>query len=277
VKLAKADIVPTDTNLRPGYESFAELEAACEAFMGEVNTREHRATRRKPATMLEEERARLHRVPDTAHTVAFGLSRAVPQNTPMVTFENGQYSVPAHLLGAHVFVRSHGVGTDEQVVLVHVGSDGPVEVARHPRARPGSPAIDDAHFPDHRQKGPGDYTITARSAAEAEFLAIGAGAHTWLLEAAAAGTARMNVKMAEAVALAKISGTAQVDAALGEAATYGRFATGDLASILTTGSSKGTSHRADEKASLAQGTAGWAAIGQPVTPVTAVEGLEESA
>jgi len=93
----------------------------------------------------------LHRVPDTAHTVALGLTRAVPENTPMVTFENGQYSVPAHLLGARVFVRSHGVGSDEQVVIVHVGSDGPVEVARHRRARPGSPKIDDAHFPDHRE------------------------------------------------------------------------------------------------------------------------------
>ena len=280
VKLAKADIVPKDTNLLPEYASFAEVEAACDAFMDHVNNREHRATRRKPAAMLEEEQLRLHRVPDTAHTVAFGLSRSVPDNTPMVTFENGQYSVPAHLLGGRVFVRSHGVGTDEQVIVVHVGSDGPVEVARHNRARPGSPAIDDAHFPDHREKVPGDYTIKARSAAEAEFLGIGAGAHAWLLEAAAVGTARMNVKMAEAVAVAKISGTAQVDAALGEAATYGRFATGDLASILNAAVSKGKAHRADEKASLAQGTAGWAAIGQPVTPgvdLAVTDDLEESA
>ncbi|GGJ94650.1 hypothetical protein GCM10011372_36230 [Agromyces bauzanensis] len=89
VKVAKADIVPRDTNLRPEYGSFAELEAACETFMEQVNNREHRVTRRKPAAMLEEEQPRLHRIPDTAHTVSFGLSRAVPDNTPMVTFENG--------------------------------------------------------------------------------------------------------------------------------------------------------------------------------------------
>ncbi|MFX8922194.1 IS21 family transposase, partial [Acinetobacter baumannii] len=89
-------------NLLPEYASFAEVEAACDAFMDHVNNREHRATRRKPAAMLEEEPLRLHRVPDTAHTVAFGLSRSVPDNTPMVTFENGQYSVPAHLLGGRV-------------------------------------------------------------------------------------------------------------------------------------------------------------------------------
>lgn len=272
VKLAKADIVPKDTNLRPEYDSFAEVEAACEAFMVEVNNREHRATRRKPSAMLEEERSRLHRVPDTAHTLALGLTRLVPENTPMVTFENSQYSVPAHLLGARVFVRSHGVGVDEQVVIVHVGSTGPVEVARHHRARPGSPKIDDAHFPDHRQKVPGDYTITARSTAETEFLAIGAGAHTWLLEAAAVGTARMNVKMAEAVALAKISGTARVDEALGQAATYGRFATGDLASLLSAGGTRPPARSATETSSLAQGTAGWAAIGQ-----TTEDELEQSA
>lgn len=280
VKLAKADIVPKDTNLRGQYASFAELEAACDGFMDEVNNREHRATRRKPSVMLQEEQARLHRVPGTAHTVAFGLSRTVPENTPMVTFENGQYSVPAWLLGSRVFVRSHGVGADGQVVIVHVGVDGPVEVARHLRARPGSPAIDDAHFPEHRAKVPGEYTIKARSATESEFLAIGAGAHAWLLEAAAAGTARMNMKMAEAVALAKISGTAQVDAALGEAATYGRFATGDLASILTATVSKAAPHRADETTSLAQGTSGWAKIGQASTPVFEVvadDELEQSA
>ncbi len=280
VKLAKADIVPKDTNLRDEYASFTELEAACDAFMDEVNTREHRATRRIPAVMLAEEAPRLHRVPDTAHTVPFGLSRIVPGNTPMVTFENGQYSVPAFLLGARVFVRSHGVGDGEQVIVVHVGIDGPVEVARHLRARPGSPRIDDAHFPGHPPKVPGDYTIKARSAAEAEFLGIGAGAHAWLLGAAAAGTARMNVKMAEAVALAKISGIAQVDEALGTAATYGRFATGDLASILTAAASKATTHRADEATSLAQGTAGWAAIGGTITPVfevVATDDLEESA
>src|SRR6478735_9379753 len=88
VKLAKADLVPTDTNLRPGYASFAELEAACEAFMTEVNNREHRATRRKPSAVLAEEAPKLHRIPETAHTVAFGLaapSRRKPRWSPSRT------------------------------------------------------------------------------------------------------------------------------------------------------------------------------------------------
>ena len=259
VKVAKADIVPKDTNLRPEYASFAEVEAACGAFMDMVNNREHRVTRRKPAVMLTEEMPRLHPIPDAAHTVAFGLSRTVPDNTPMVTFENGQYSVPAHLLGARVFVRTHGVGSGEQIIIVAHGTDGPLEVARHRRARPGSPAIDDDHFPDHQPKIPGEYTPRPRSKAEAEFLAIGDGARTWLLEAAAAG---MNQKMAEAVTLAKMTDVTDVDKALGVAAVHGRFATGDLASILNAAGARRSTHAAPETKSLTQGTSGWAAIGQ---------------
>ena len=48
MKLAKADLVPKDTNLREEYASFAELEAACEVFCTEVNARVHRVTRRAP-------------------------------------------------------------------------------------------------------------------------------------------------------------------------------------------------------------------------------------
>ena len=39
VRVARADLVPTDHNLRPAYESFAELELACEEWMAHVNTR----------------------------------------------------------------------------------------------------------------------------------------------------------------------------------------------------------------------------------------------
>lgn len=77
--------------------------------MDEVNNREHRTTRRKPAVMLTEEAPRLHRIPDTAHTVAFGLARTVPENTPMITFENAQYSVPAHHTPA---ILSTGAGLE---------------------------------------------------------------------------------------------------------------------------------------------------------------------
>jgi hypothetical protein len=268
VKLAKADLVPTDTNLRPEYGSFAELEAACEEFMAEVNARVHRVTRRVPVEMLAEERVRLHRVPDEAHTVVFGLARRVGANTPMVSFEHGQYSVPQHLLGEQVWVRAHGAGIDEQVIVVHLGDRGPVEVARHSRARPGSPRIDDDHFGGPSTKQPGQYRVRPRNAAEREFLAIGDGAHVWLSEACAAGTGKIRAKMDAAVTMAKVAGNGRVDWALGHAAVNGRFGYKDLASILNAHPPT-TTRRATESRSLAQGTHSWAKISTTANPAAA--------
>ena len=82
--------------------------------------------------------------------------------------------------------------------------------------------------------------------------------------------------MAEAVTLSKIGATADVNAALGIAATHHRFANGDLASILNANTRQPETHAAAETKSLAQGTGGWAAISaQPAAVIVA--GLEESA
>ena len=213
--------------------------------------------------MLAEERARLHPVPAAPHTVAFGVTRVVPVNTPMITFESGQYSVPHTLLGATVWVRVHGRGADEQVVIVHVDDTGPVEVARHNRATPGSPQLIDEHFPP-QAAGPLERRPRAKNAAESEFLDLGEGARLWLIEAAAAGTPRMRVKMSEALALAKLFDPVEVDWALGHAAVHGRFADADLSSILdhhATRPARGE-HRPSENSSLTQGTAAWARLGQ---------------
>lgn len=271
VKIAKADLVPKDTNLREQYTSFAELETACQEFCDHVNARVHRVTRRAPVEMLAEEHARLHPIPAAPHTVAFGVTRTVPPSTPMVSFEGGQYSVPVRLLGQTVWVRVHGQGAQEMIVLVHVGPTGPVEVAR---ATPGSPKIDDDHFP-HTPVGALERKPLARNTAEVEFLAIGDSARLWLSEAAAAGTTKIRVKMAQAVTLAKLFDTKDVDRALGQAAVHARFAEADLASILdhhqhTTNNAAVS--RAGEDGSLTQGTASWAALGATPAPVPPVTG-----
>ena len=257
VKLAKADIVPTDANLLPAYGSFAELEAACDGFCGLVNARVHRVTRRAPAEMLAEERARLHPVPARPLTAALGVTRRVDV-TSLVTFEGGQYSVPHELAGEVVHVRRHG----EHVVIAHAGPDGAREAARHLAASPGSPRVDDAHYPPappgalHREP-------KARTQAEAEFLAIGPGAALWLAEAAAAAASRVRSKMAAAVQTAALHGPGPVDRALGQAAAAGRFGGGDLASFLAhqAAAAPGELSRAGEDRSLAQGTGGWARHG----------------
>jgi hypothetical protein len=258
VRVAKADLVPTDANLRSEYASFAELEAACAVFTDEINARPHRVTRRAPAEMLTEEAPRLHPLPGAPFTAALGVTRTVGCDTPMVAFECGQYSVPHALAGQVVWVRRHG----EQVVIVHVGTNGPAEVARHQVTTPGTPRLDDAHFPP----APGGVLSRpprARGSAEAAFLALGDGATLWLTEAAATGATRVRAKMAEAVQLAALHTPAAVDRALGQAATAGRFADGDLAAILThhAQTTPGPLSQASEDHTLAQGTASWADFG----------------
>ena len=254
VKIAKADLVPTEANLLDEYASFGELEAACEGFCQLVNARPHRITRRAPAEMLAEERARLHPVPAVPFTAALGVTRKA-DSLSLVSFEGGQYSVPHELAGQAVWVRRHG----GQVVITHAGPAGPVEVARHLVTAPGSPRVDGSHYPP-APPGALNRTPKARTTAEAQFLAIGDGAGLWLAEAAAAGAPRVRAKMAQAVQLAALHGTAAADRALGQAAAAGRFADGDLTAILThqASAAEGEPTRAGEQSSLAQGTAGWA-------------------
>ena len=96
----------------------------------------------------------------------------------------------------------------------------------------------------------------------------------WLVEADAAGTTKIGVKMADAVARAKLLDPGQVDWALGHAAVHARVAEADLGSILDhhARTRRGPTHQGDETRSLTQGTAGWAALGrqpqdQPQGPV----------
>ena len=254
VKIAKADLVPADANLLAEYGSLAGLEVACRAFCDQVNARPHRVTRRAPAEMLAEERSRLHPVPAAPFTAALGVTRTV-DDLSLVTFEGGQYSVPHQLAGQVVRVRRHG----DLVVIAHAGPAGVAEVARHRVTTPGSPRVDDGHYPPG-PPGALERRPKARTAGEAQFLAIGDGAGLWLAEAAAAGAHRVRAKMAAAVALAALHGAAAVDRALGQAAAAGRFADGDLAAILShqASAAPGEPSRAGEDRTLAQGTGGWA-------------------
>jgi transposase len=227
VRVAKADLVPTDHNLREEYEDFAALERACEEFMAEVNTRAHRATMEPPVVRLAEEHKRLHRLPKLPHTVCFGETRKVNWQS-MISVGGALYSVPHELIDERVWARTDG----SELIVVHVdGPAGPREVARHRLTTPGRPAICDEHYPP-RPAGALERKPKARSAEEWAFLAIGAGAESWLIKAAAAGAQRVRRKMAEAVDLAKLHGTGEVERALRTCADAGRFADGDLAAIL---------------------------------------------
>ena len=148
-------------------------------------------------------------------------------------------------------------------MVTHVEGAGPVEVARHRRTTPGTPRIDEAHFPPPPE-GSLQRSPVAQNPEEAALLSLGPGAAHWLREAADAGVRRVRAKMADAVALGKIHGAEPVDWALGHAAVTGRFAEGDVASILAhrSRSAPGPAQRASEDHSLAQGTSAWEGFGR---------------
>ena len=260
VKIARADLVPTDHNLREEYADWQALEQACQQFMADVNSRPHRVTHQPPVLLLGQEHAHLHRLPRLPHTLCFGQTRKVDRQAT-VRVGDAIYSVPHELLGERVWVRAEG----EQLVVVHVDEvQGPREVARHELTTPGRPSINDAHYPP-RPAGALERKPRARSAEEREFLAIGESAERWLKRAAAEGTQRIRRKMAEAVDLAKLHGPGPVDEALERCASYGRFGDGDLASILAhqqTATVIPLPKRAPADASLQASTRSWEGFGR---------------
>jgi transposase len=260
VRIARADLVPTDHNLRPAYGSFGELEAACEEFMAHVNTRPHRSTQEPPVVRLAQEHERLHRLPRVPHTVCFGQTRKVGWQST-ISVGGAVYSVPHGLIDERVWARADG----NELIVVHVDrADGPREVARHKLTTPGRPAICDRHYPP-RPAGALERKPRARSREEQAFLQLGPAAEQWLIKAAAAGAARVRRKMAEAVDLAKLHGAGQVEHALKVCADAGRFADGDLAAVLAHQQSTGElilfPVRSEER-SLQRSTRSWEGFGR---------------
>jgi Mu transposase, C-terminal domain len=261
VRIAKADLVPTETNLRSGYGSFTELVAACEQWCQHVNARVHRETGAVPTDRLALERARLHPVPAEPHTAALGEQRLVNEDQT-VRFGSVRYSTPPGHVDTRVWCRVVG----DELAIVAMTSTGTAEIARHALSTPGNPRIVDAHYPDHPGGNhPRPPRPRPRSKAEADFLDIGEGAHAWLVEAAATGVTRVRAKMAHAVEFATIMGHEKVDQALGLAAAAGRFDEHDLGAILDHLATYGDPSdvvRADEAHCAQPGTSSWGRFGR---------------
>jgi len=131
VRIAKADLVPTQANLLAQYRTFGQLETACRAFCDEVNTGEHRETGRVPAEALSEELHRLHPLPLQPFTAVFGQTRRVRWDAT-VTFGGVRYSVPHQLIDARVWVRNQG----EEVIVTVEGPTGQPRRRATPKAHP---------------------------------------------------------------------------------------------------------------------------------------------
>jgi transposase len=261
VRLAKADLVPTTANLLAGYPSFMELVWACERFCEQVNTREHRETRQAPVVRLAAERAHLHVLPAEPHTLALGEDRLVKKDQT-ISWGGVRYSTPPGWRGQTVWCRAQG----EELVVVGRGECGLEEVCRHQLSTPGNPSIAAEHYPGHpRGRHVHAPKPRPRTPEEIAFLELGEGSERWLIEAAAAGTARVRSKMAQAVELAAVVGPERVDQALGLAAIAGRFAEGDLPSILdhlATAGQPSDVVGAAEAHSAQPGTSSWGRLGQ---------------
>ena len=258
VRVAKADLVPTEANLRVEYESFQKLAEACERFCREVNARSHRETGRLPQEMLAEEQQHLHVLPVEPYTAALGETRAVEDNQT-IRYGSVRYSTPPGWVGQQVWCRVEG----EELVIVGWGEQGLQEVWRHRLSVPGHPQILPEHYPDHPDgRGVTQPRTRPQSNEERAFLALGEGAERWLRGAAACGASRVRAKMAQATELASLFGSAQVEEALSRAASVGRFSEDDLISILAHAQqSQEVLVRADECFSIQPGTSAWAGFG----------------
>jgi hypothetical protein len=188
-----------------------------------------------------------------------------------VRFGSVRYSTPPGHVDSKVWCRVVG----DELVIVAMTAAGAQEIARHVLSTPGTPRIVDAHYPHHPGGNhPRPPRPRPRTKAEADFLELGDGAHSWLVEAAATGASRVRAKMARAVELSRVLGADPVDQALGLAAAAGRFDEHDLGSILDHLASHGAPAdvvRADETHSAQPGTSSWGRFGKrgrPMTPTT---------
>jgi len=259
VRVAKADLVPTECNLLPAYDTFASLVEACDKLGDDLNGREHRESRRIPVEALREELALMHRLPLEPYTAALGETRRVGENQT-VRFGSVPYSLPKLWVDQEVWCRVEG----DELVIVGRDESGLREIFRHQLSVPGKPRILDEHYPDH-PNGRGTLQPKPRPQSETErnFLALGAGAEIWLTTAAATGVTRIRAKMSRASELAVLLGGGRVNEALHRAAHAGRFGENDLASIL---GHVDAAHEppvvADERFSAQRGTKAWEVLGR---------------
>ena len=161
------------------------------------------------------------------HTLCFGQTRKVDRQAT-VSVGDAIYSVPHELIGERVWVRAEG----DQLVVVHIDPDqGPREVARHRLTTPGRPSIQDAHYPP-RPAGALERKPRARNARSATSLrsarAPSGGSSTPPRRERSGSGARWPRRSTWPSSMAP----GPVNDALARCASYGRFADGDLASIL---------------------------------------------
>ena len=184
--------------------------------------------------------------------MALGQTRVVSWSS-LISFQGARYSVPYQLCEEIIYARRDG----DEVVITALGPDGPYEAARHAATTKGQITLLDAHYPDRPRSM--QRTPKAGNKREADFLAIGEGAKRYLSEMAALGALNIERRLSEALELMKRIERGPLDEALGLCALEGRFAEGDLHSVIS--ARRPRLRRVGEDHSLQPGTGGWAGLG----------------
>jgi transposase len=231
VGYAKEDLMVPLGVFGPQPPEVAVANTAAVGWCEEVNNARHSEIAAVPAQRLAEtEAGLLGALPSLLPSGLFGGRRELRKVDKLscVRFGSARYSVPNRMLGTMVEVLA---GPDGVTIL----APGTGEVlAEHPLMAPGQASVLDAHYGRPRPNAP-VRKVTARTAAEQAFCALGPVAEQWLRSAAASGNTRLGPELAELAALEAAHGRDALVAALERAITFGRWRASGVRSILAAG------------------------------------------
>jgi hypothetical protein len=111
-------------NILEKYASLKALNHALHEWVDNKNNTPHRATERKPAELLQEEK--LRPLPEKPWTNVLIHPPVKTTKTAMMVFDTNSYSVPDYLVGKSLSIHS----TPDKVMIY----DGAKQVASHPRS-----------------------------------------------------------------------------------------------------------------------------------------------
>lgn len=205
-----------------GWADLATANDAARRWCQEVNGRAHSEIAAVPAERLVTERGLLRPLPSLRPPLRRGELRKVDR-LGTVRFGSARYVLPEGLTGELVEV----VAQDGAVSVRRQGA----EVARHRLGAPGEVVWGDNAAAERRPVR----ALRPRSQAELAFLGLGAAAETFLRDAAAAGTMRLESELAAVVALEAVWGRDALVAAVERATRFRRFRASDVRAILEAG------------------------------------------
>lgn len=205
-----------------GWADLATANAAAGRWCQEVNGRVHSEIAAVPAERLVTERGLPRPLPSLRPPLRQGESRKVDR-LGTIRFGAARYVLPDGLVGELVEV----VAQDDAISIRRQGA----EVVRHRLGAPGEVVWGDTAAAERRPVR----ALRPRSRAELAFLGFGAAAETFLRDAAAAGTLRLESELAAIVALAAVWGREALGAAVERATRFRRFKASAVRAILEAG------------------------------------------